>query len=124
VSDRADRQVDYRDSVGIVTVRAEMDIVRAHDLREQLLGAVRNEDLGLVVDLTSTTYIDSVGVSLLFELAERLSERQLRLAVVLPEAGLVERVLRIVNLDSVTEIHPTVDEAVGAIRTADGGSPA
>jgi anti-anti-sigma factor len=124
MSDRSGSHVDYRDSVGIVTLSGEMDIVRAHDLREQLLHAVRNEDLGLVVDLTNTTYIDSVGVSLLFELAERLSERQLRLAVVLPEAGLVERVLRIVNLDSVTEIHPTVDEAVGAIRAADGGSPA
>jgi anti-sigma B factor antagonist len=124
VSDRTDTQVDYRDSVGIVTVRGEMDIVRAQDLRDRLLGAVRNEDLGIVVDLTNTTYIDSVGVSLLFELAERLSERQLRLAVVLPEAGLVERVLRIVNLDSVTEFHPTLDEAIGAIRGADGSLPA
>jgi anti-anti-sigma factor len=124
VSDRTDAQVDYRDSVGIVTVSGEMDIVRAQDLRDRLLGAVRNEDLGLVVDLTNTTYIDSVGVSLLFELAERLSERQLRLAVVLPEAGLVERVLRIVSLDSVTEIHPTLDDALRAIRGADGSTPA
>jgi anti-anti-sigma factor len=123
VSDRTDTQVDYRDSIGIVTVSGEMEIVRAQDLRDRLLGAVRNEDLGLVVDLTNTTYIDSVGVSLLFELAERLSERQLRLAVVLPEAGLVERVLRIVNLDAVTEIHPTVDDALGAIRGADRSPP-
>jgi anti-anti-sigma factor len=124
VSDRTDTQVEYRDSVGIVTLSGEMDIVRSQDLRDRLLGAVRNEDLGLVVDLTNTTYIDSVGVSLLFELAERLSERQMRLAVVLPETGLVERVLRIVNLDSVTEIHRTVDEALGAIRGARGSSPA
>jgi anti-anti-sigma factor len=116
VSERPETHLDHHDSVGIVTLTGEMDIVRAQELRERLLGAVRNEDLGLVVDLTNTTYIDSVGVSLLFELAERLSERQLRLAVVVPETGLVERVLKIVNLDSVTEIHSTVEEALAAVR--------
>jgi anti-anti-sigma factor len=108
--------VSYRDSVGVVYLRGEVDIVQAHDLRGRLVSAVRNEDLGLVVDLTDATYIDSVGVSLLFELAERLAERQLRLAVVVPDGGLVTRVLRIVNLKSVAEVHATVDEAVLAIH--------
>jgi anti-anti-sigma factor len=108
--------VSYRDSVGVVTLRGEVDIVQAHDLREVLMGAVRNEDLGLVVDLTGATYIDSVGVSLLFELAERLSERQLRLAVVVPDAGLVRRVTKIVDLESVAEVRPSVEEALGAMR--------
>jgi anti-sigma B factor antagonist len=109
-------EVSYRDSVGVVSLRGEVDIVQAQDLRQRLAGVVRNEDLGLVVDLSETTYIDSVGVSLLFELAERLAERQLRLAVVLPEGGLVTRVLRIVNLKSVAELHPTVDDAIAAIH--------
>ena len=108
-------RVEHHDAVSCVTVTGEIDIVKAHELREQLTGAVRNEDLGLVIDLAGASYIDSVGVSLLFELAERLSARQLRMAVVLPEDGLVTRVLTIVNLDSVAEIHPTATEAVGAI---------
>jgi anti-anti-sigma factor len=108
--------VSHRDSVGVVALSGEVDIVQANSLRERLLGAIRNDDLGLVVDLSNTTYIDSVGVSLLFELAERLAERQLRLAVVLPEAGLVERVLMIVNLKSVAAVHPTVSEALSGIR--------
>jgi anti-anti-sigma factor len=111
-----DAQVDYRDSVGIVSVTGEVDIVRAHELRERLLGAVRNEDLGVVVDLTRASYIDSVGVSLLFELAEKLQERQLRLAVVLPQGGLIERVVTIVNLGSVAELYPTLDDALSAIH--------
>jgi anti-sigma B factor antagonist len=116
--DRQEPRVEYHDSVGVVSLDGEVDIVQAHELRDRLLGAVRNEDLGLVVDLSETTYIDSVGVSLLFELAERLAERQLRLAVVIREAGLVERVLTIVNLASVAEVHRTVDEALSAIRGA------
>jgi anti-anti-sigma factor len=114
----AQARVDYHESVGVVTLTGEMDIVQAGQLRERLLGAVRNEDLGLVVDLTEASYIDSVGVSLLFELAEKLSERQLRLGVVLPGGGLVGRVLGIVNLGAVAELYPSVDEALAAIRGA------
>ena len=114
----AQARVDYHEAVGVVTLIGEVDIVQAGQLRERLLGAVRNEDLGLVVDLTQASYIDSVGVSLLFELAEKLSERQLRLGVVLPDGGLVGRVLGIVNLGAVAELHPSVDEALSAIRGA------
>jgi anti-anti-sigma factor len=118
MNNRAEPQVDYHDSVGVVRLTGEVDIVQAQDLRGHLLGIVRNEDLGLVVDLTDATYIDSVGVSLLFELADKLSERQLRLAVVVPQGGLVERVLGIVNVGSVAEIHRDVDGALSAIRAA------
>jgi len=107
--------VDYRDAVGVVTLGGELDVLQANALRNQLLAAVRNEDLGLVLDLTDATYIDSVGVSLLFELAERLAERQLRLAVVLPEEGLVHRVLTIVSLSSVAAVEGSVDDALTAI---------
>ena len=108
-------RVDYRDAVGVVTLGGELDVLQANALRNQLLAAVRNEDLGLVLDLTDATYIDSVGVSLLFELAERLAERQLRLAVVLPEEGLVHRVLTIVSLNSVAAVEGSVDDALTAI---------
>ena len=118
MSDRSDSYVDYRDAVGVVRLAGEVDIVQANELRERLLGAVRNQDLGLVVDLSPATYVDSVGVSVLFELAEKLTERQLRLAVVVPRGGLVERVLTIVDLASVAEIRGSVDDAVSAIRGA------
>ena len=112
----ADAHVEYHDSVGIVRLIGEVDIVQAHELRERLMGAVRNEDLGLVVDLTQASYLDSVGVSLLFELAEKLQERQLRLALVIPERGLIQRVLSIVNVGSVADVHHTMEEALSAIR--------
>ena len=112
-----DPEVSYHDSVGVVSLTGEVDIVQAHHLRARLMGAVRNEDLGLVVDLSGATYIDSVGVSLLFELADRMAERQLRFAVVLPNGGLVKRVIAIVNLESVAEIHTTVDDALVALHS-------
>jgi anti-anti-sigma factor len=108
-------ELDHRDSVGVARLSGDVDIVRASALRKKLLSAVRNDDLALVVDLSDARYIDSVGVSLLFELAERLTGRQLRFAVVMPEGGLVERVLTIVNLGSVAEVHRDLGEAVAAV---------
>lgn len=112
-------ELDHHDSVGVARLSGDVDIVQARTLRKQLLAAVRNDDLALVVDLTDARYIDSVGVSLLFELAERLAGRQLRFAVVMPSGGLVERVLKIVNLDSVAEVHDDLGEALTAV----GGTP-
>ena len=113
----ANIEVDHRNAVGIARLSGDVDITQASVLRERLIGAVRNEDLGLVVDLTEASYVDSVGVSLLFELAERLSDRQLRFAVVMPDGGLVQRVLTIVKLDSVAEVHPDLDAALAALRS-------
>jgi anti-anti-sigma factor len=116
MNERPHTDVSYHGAVGVVSLTGEVAIVQAQELRERLVGAVRNQDLGLVVDLSGVTYIDSVGVSLLFELAERLSQRQLRLAIVLPETGLVKRVIKIVHLDSVADVHPTVKEALAAVE--------
>ena len=112
----ANVEFDHRDSIGVARLSGDVDISGAAVLRDQLLGAVRNDDLGLVVDLSGTSYVDSVGVSLLFELAERLEGRQMRFAIVVPAEGLVERVLTIVDLDSVAEIHRQLDDALAAMR--------
>jgi anti-anti-sigma factor len=112
----ADVQMEHRDSVSIAHVSGEVEITAAGALREQLMDAVRNDDLGLIVDLSDASFIDSVGVSLLFELAERLTGRQLRFAVVVPAEGLVQRVLTIVDLSSVAEIHRDLTSALASVR--------
>ena len=70
-----------------------------------------------MVDLSETRYLDSAGVNVLFELAEDLSERQLTFALVVPEGGLVERVVMLVDLASVAQLH----RSVAAAREAIGG---
>jgi anti-anti-sigma factor len=114
----ANIEFERRDRVRIAHISGDFDITQAGVLREQLLGAVRNDDVGLVVDLTHAHYVDSVGVSLLFELAERVVDRQLRFAVVFPPDGLIERVLTIVDLESVAEVYSELDDALTAMRHA------
>jgi anti-anti-sigma factor len=111
-------QIDRRDSVPIVRLTGDVDISGALELREQLRKVVQNTDLGLVIDLSAADFLDSAGVHLLFEVAEDLGVRRLRLALVVAHGGLIERVVSLVDLGSVVEIHRTAEAAVAAIRRA------
>lgn len=107
-------------AVRIARVHGELEISTVPAVGRELVGTVSNRDHGLVVDLSTTRYIDSAGVNLLFELGESLADHQLGFAVVVPEGGLVERVFTIVDLTAVAQIHRTVEAAVAAIESAFG----
>jgi anti-sigma B factor antagonist len=104
----------------VARMPVEVEITQAPSLRGQLMQAVENRDLGLVIDLTATKYLDSSGVNMLFELGEVLAARQLRMAVVMPPGGLVERVVSIVDLGSAMPIHRDTESAVDEIRNTPG----
>jgi anti-anti-sigma factor len=116
VTGPAELQIDRWDSVPVVGVTGDVDIAAAMELRRRLLNVVENTDLGVVIDLTAADYLDSAGVNLLFEVAENLAVRRLRLAVVVADGGLIERVVSLVDLGSVVDIHRTAEEAVHSIR--------
>jgi anti-anti-sigma factor len=109
-------QIDYHDAVPVARLGGDIDIVYVPGLRERLLTAIRNHDLGLVIDLTQVRYIDSAAINVLFELAERLGTRQLRLALVVPADGLVDRVLSIVDVAAVATVQRSLDAALEAVR--------
>jgi anti-anti-sigma factor len=104
----------------VARMPVEVEISQAPSLRGQLIDAVENRDLGLVIDMTATEYLDSSGVNMLFELGEGLAARQLRMAVVMPKGGLVERVVSIVDLGSAVPIHGDVESAIDEIRSLPG----
>jgi anti-sigma B factor antagonist len=106
--------------VMVARMPVEVEITQAPLLRGQLMQAVENRDLGLVIDLTATEYLDSSGINMLFELGESLAARQLQMAVVMPKGGLVERVVAIVDLGSAVPIHPDVESAVAEICNTPG----
>jgi anti-sigma B factor antagonist len=102
----------------VASVSGEIDLATAPAVRAELAEAVPNRALGLVVDLTTTSYLDSSGVSLIFELAERLRRRQQQLRLVVPEKAPLRRVLRIVDAAGLVPIVASVDEASAQIRSA------
>ena len=92
----------------------------ARDVTEELAGSVSNAAYGVVIDLTATDYLDSSGVQMIFDLAQRMSKRQQAIRVVVPEGAPIRRVLRIVELHSVVPVLAAVDVAVQEVRTEAG----
>jgi anti-sigma B factor antagonist len=120
VTDPTRVEVIRNGRVIVARMPVEVEITQTPSLRGQLVQAVENRDLGLVIDLTATEYLDSSGVNMLFELGEGLAARQLRMAVVIPPGGLVERVVSIVDLGSAMPIHRDTESAVDEIRNTPG----
>jgi stage II sporulation protein AA (anti-sigma F factor antagonist) len=98
----------------VVAAAREIDLTNAESLRDALLSALNSGALGLVVDMTATTFIDSAGVTALVRASRRAaaSEATVRLAATSPA---VLRVLNLVGIDQLIEVHPSVAEAVASL---------
>ena len=115
--------LDVRTEEGVVIARliGEIDLSNARPIGSLVAGAVSNDAAGVVLDLTDTTYLDSSGVHLVFDLAERLSSRQQRLALAVPDGSRIRRVLDLVNMKASVPVEVTVDAAATAVRGSPGG---
>lgn len=111
-------RVESRDGVPVVILTGEVDIVNAAEVGGQLFGAAPNAAPGIVVDLSGVTYLDSRGVHLLVELANRLRMRHQTLHLVVPLRALIRRVLLLTHVDAVTPMHQQVDDALAALKSA------
>jgi anti-sigma B factor antagonist len=98
----------------VVTAAGEVDLTNAESLRDALLSALNAGALGLVVDMTATTFLDSAGVTALVRASRRsaATEATLRLAVT---AAPVLRVLNLVGIDQLIEVYPSVSDAVASL---------
>jgi anti-anti-sigma factor len=114
--------LDIRTEEGVVIARlvGEIDLANARAIGSLVAGAVPNDAAGVVLDLSDTTYLDSSGVLLVFELSERLSGRQQRLALAVPEGSRIRRVLDLVNIQAAIPVEPTVGAASASVREAPG----
>jgi anti-anti-sigma factor len=65
---------------------------------------------GLVVDLSTTEFLSSSGLSELLRLGMDLRDRGARLALAAPSRT-VDRMIRVVGLDRVIPVFPTVEAA-------------
>jgi anti-sigma B factor antagonist len=100
----------------VARVRGEVDLSNVDDVRNLLIDAVSHESEGLVLDLTDTTYLDSTGVRLLFELAERLQGRRQELRLVVHEDAMVHRVVVLTQLHQRVPLDASVADALTALR--------
>jgi anti-anti-sigma factor len=111
----ADVQHSEHDGVYALVVSGELDISNVRLLRDAAV-LVPNEALGLVVDLTETTFVDSATVGLLFELKHNLERRAQVLRVVCAPGSPAERVLTMTSFDDELTGESTLEDAIEAIR--------
>ena len=109
--------IEIEESGGVVIARidGEVDISNVDEVRQRLTAGVPNSALGLVVDLCRTAYLDSSGVSLLFELWKALERHRQSLRVVATEDTASGRVFLLTGMDKVIPMADTVAEARRAI---------
>jgi anti-anti-sigma factor len=99
--------------VPVARPRTDIDAANARPVRDELAAAIGDAEK-LVLDLSDTRYVDSVGIDMLFRLNELLHERRAALVLVIPQSSPLTRLAQIVSLPSAMAIHETVEQALGA----------
>ena len=109
-------QIIVDEGVVIAGLPEEIDLANARGLTSLVAAAVPNEAVGVVLDLSATTYLDSSGVHLVFDLADRLAARQQTLVLAVPETSNVRRVLELVDVTVVAPMESDVASAKARAR--------
>jgi anti-anti-sigma factor len=103
------------EGVHLVTVEGELDISNVGTL-EGAAFDLPNEALGVVLDLSATSYIDSATLGLLFKLRHALQRRGQALRVVCGPGSSARRVLDLAGFGSDLACERDCGEAIAAIR--------
>jgi len=100
----------------VAHVVGEVDLSNVDEIRTLVVDAVTHDVECLILDLTETTYLDSTGVRLLFEFAERLEGRRQQLRLVVDGDALVHRVVTLTQLDQRVPMDSSVADALAAAQ--------
>ncbi len=109
---------EVRPDAIIASVSGDIDGSNAGELRRGVAERVPSTARSLIMDLTATTYIDSTGVELLFELARRLSARRQIFTVVVPTGSGIRKVLELCDIGSVAVLVESQDDGLEAVEGA------
>src|SRR3954451_8804287 len=101
--------------VELAHVAGEVDASNVEDLTNQLLQGVSNQSKAVVLDLTETRYIDSSGISLIFDAAARMKNRRQQLRLVVSPKSFVSEVLAAVSMAESVPIDPALRDALSAV---------
>lgn len=93
----------------VISVSGDLDVVGGPELRQEVVAAVADGAVCLILDLSGVEFIDSFGLGVVIGSLKRVRQRGGDLAVVCPERR-VRRVFELCDLDRVLALHTSVDE--------------
>ncbi|HKX17338.1 MAG TPA: STAS domain-containing protein [bacterium] len=102
--------VKYLDGAACLAVSGELDLAGVATFLGYLRRANDAHD-NVIVDLSGLLYMDSAGINALLDAQRRFTQTGGRIVLAAPSPR-IRRILRIVTLDAVIPIFPTVDDAV------------
>ncbi len=112
--------VAWSDRAAVIVVPGEIDLTIADGLRDALLEVLNAGALGLIVDMSATTFLDSAGISAITRAARRASASGAVIRLVAVTAPVL-RVLSLVGIDRLIDVHPSVEAARASLPDQAGG---
>lgn len=106
------RITDETSSAGtvVLAVHGEADLRTAPELRERLSSAIDTGAQAIVLDLTETTFLDSMSLGVLLDAMKRVRAQEGEVRLVVSRAD-VRRIFEITLLDRVFQIEETREAA-------------
>ena len=108
-------RVRERGGIVMAVVEGEIDLSNASHLKTELASSVSNSALGLLIDLTGLEFLDSSGVHMLYDVADRLATRQQRFAVVIGPDAPPRRAIELSGIEPAAWLHGDRASALQAI---------
>jgi anti-sigma B factor antagonist len=103
----------------VISLTGEVDLYTAPEFKQQLLEVIGDGATHVIVDLTSTTFIDSTTLGVLVGGLRRLRATDGQLSLVCSDRN-ITKIFEITGLDKVFTIYPTREEAVSAVGVPQG----
>lgn len=97
-----------------MAVEGQADLHTAPELRTVLAETLDGGARRVLVDLSETTFLDSMTLGVLLGALKRLQAVSGRIAIACPDEH-IRRVFEITSLDSVLDVHATTDAAFRAV---------
>lgn len=101
------------DRIAVISVQVDLDMLGAPQLSDVLRQALSDGPSALVVDLTKVEFMASAGIAALVEAHDHASTTT-RFAVV-ADGPATSRPLRLLGLDELLSLYPTLDDALRAL---------
>ena len=105
----------------IVRLPAEIDMVNAESIGEELAAMCGPGVAVVIADMTATTFCDSMGVRMLVLARRQAVTGGTDLRLVLPGPHVL-RVMKILGVDAVLPIYRSVDEALSGLMVMLSGT--
>jgi anti-sigma B factor antagonist len=101
----------------VISLAGEVDLYTAPEFKQQLLEVIDQGAKEVIVDLTSTTFIDSTTLGVLVGGVKRLRTNEGQLSLVCSDRN-ITKIFEITGLDRVFTIYETRDAAISTGSTA------